>query len=190
MIDPRPTIKSQKKAQAFNDASLKDTGRPDYSTYTPAHIWGIFKPFCNVTNGEDVFIATWNIQHPSIMHDQIIKGMCRSKHVRILVGYNRAEHHLDRIRTNLLDWKAYGFHVRALPNFHAKIWGVGNRAWVGSCNFVPNTIHNYMMEEPWALVHDWISFYWQQAKDFTETTKLELLPQPKSIVSERDRWWD
>lgn len=172
------------KAQMFDEAKIELDRKPNYSTYTYDHVWGIFKPFwnCNVAN-KQVFISTWNIAHPSTMDERIIDALtAKAAHVRLLVGYNRNEHSLDRLNTILRDYQTLGFHVRILPGYHSKIWGVGNDAWVGSCNFVPSTIHNLMMQTTWEKVHDYASFYWQHALEYTQSTKLELAPQAPSFL--------
>lgn len=188
-IERRPTTAAVRKALKFDEVKAK--GVPDYSTFKPKHVWGIFKPLCNVAN-KDVIIFTWNIQHPSIMQDYLINGLCKARRVRLLVGYNRQEHALDKLTQTLRDYQSLGFQVRALPGMHAKLWIVDDRAWVGSCNFVPNTIHNFMMECPSSKVRHYILHYWNQAYDLRSDTKLELLPQPRSVTEEdgtRDDWW-
>lgn len=164
------------KAAAFDGEGSSE--KPDYSTYTPAHVWGIFKPLCNVAN-EDVLILTWGVQHPSVM-EGVMKQWPKAR-VRLLVGYNRKEHNLIKLAATLQDWQAHGVSVRAIPSMHAKIWVVGSRVWVGSCNFVPNTIHNFMTEVFTGDAMRYAEHYWRCAKAFTPTTKLELSPQPTAF---------
>lgn len=137
----------------------------------------IFSPFNDLKRGGDVFISTWGLG--TVIQMQPIIKVIKSAKVSLLVGYSKSSHNLGTLLYSIQEYKLLGWNIRVLPSFHGKIWFIGDKAWVGSANFVRGTITNIMVEVPKKTVQDFVSLNWQQGFEVSSTTKLELIPQAK-----------
>lgn len=154
---------------------LQHFDRKATSVFDFPHVWGIFKPFFEHQTHE-VFITTWGIADPDTM-DIIVKQLnARRSFVRIIVGYDKTHHNMVDLRNRLLKYKALGWVVHVMPGMHLKIWAFGAHAYVGSCNFVPSTIHNYMHPTNVASLQNIMAYYWVHSNFFDSTTKLKMIP--------------
>lgn len=136
----------------------------------------IFDPFKKVTKNSNIFICTWGIA-PTNRMEEVTKYISRAKKVHLLVGFSKESHNLDGLKETLLYYKRLGWIVKALPGFHAKIWIIDNEAHVGSCNFCPNTINNYMHKTKiTARLNNFVKTFWNKGSNINESTKLWLLP--------------
>lgn len=137
----------------------------------------IFKPFEKVTKNSDVFICSWNLtdyQNLKITNDYII----RAKRKRILVGFSKESHDCKELKNKVLEYMRNGFTVKVLPSFHAKIWTIDRAAYVGSCNWCPDSLHNYMHKTIITKrLKNFVDEFWKKAYNVTGSSKLWLLPQ-------------
>lgn len=137
----------------------------------------IFKPFESVNKNSDVLITTWSIAGTNKM-ESVIKNIQPAKRVRLLVGFNKQTHDLKVLHETLMYYKRLGWIVKALPGFHAKIWLINNEAHVGSCNWCPNSIHNYMHKTKITpRIKNFVNLHWKNGYNINATTKLHLLAQ-------------
>lgn len=134
-----------------------------------------FRPFTSCSNKE-VFIATWNLTDPVSM-GPIINYLSLAKRVQLLLGYSKTFHQLNTLCKIARFYKyEQKWDVRVLPNCHLKVWVVGKKAWVGSCNFVPNTCYNLMVETSPLKLLKTLRVYWRQASSVSKSTNLLLVP--------------
>lgn len=102
----------------------------------------------------------------------------RAKSKKLLVGYSKETHNLKELLNKLLEYQKNGFIVKVLPSFHAKIWVIDREAWIGSCNFFPDSIHNFMYKTKFAgRLSRFVDEFWRKSYNINSKTKLELLPQ-------------
>ncbi len=137
----------------------------------------IFKPFELVNSKSDVFITSWNIDDVKDMK-VVVNNISRAKKVRLTVGFSKQSHNCKELKVKILDYMKLGWSVKVLPSFHAKIWAINENAWVGSANFFPDTLQNYMHKtkiRPRLL--KFMTEIWQKGYNVNEGSKLWLLPQ-------------
>lgn len=145
------------------------------SVFDFPHVWGVFKPFYEHTYNE-CFITTWGIADTNVM-DFLVKHLkAHAKSIRLIVGYDKEHHNMVELRNKLLEYLKQGWRVRVMPGMHIKVWAFDAHAYVGSCNFVPSTIHNYMHPTTFASLQELLTYYWMKANVFDKTTKLKLIP--------------
>jgi len=147
----------------------------------------IFRPFQEAKKDSIAFITTWGLGHPLNMSQVVLPLIEKNVKVCLLVGYSKTTHSSSPLLQTLKDYKSIGWRVRALPSFHAKIWIINDKAWVGSANFVRGTITNIMVETPKTNVSDFLNLNWDQAYDISATTDLDLVPQAKQKYVSRSK---
>jgi len=137
----------------------------------------IFNPFKSVTRNSEVLITTWGIA-PTHRMEEVIKNVSHAAKVKLLVGFSKETHDLKKLHQTLMYYKRLGWIVKAMPGFHAKIWLINNDCWVGSANWCPNTIHNYMHRTKITTrIRNFTNLHWKNSYNVNETTKLWLLAQ-------------
>lgn len=137
----------------------------------------IFKPFESVNSKSDVFITSWNIDDVKDMR-AAVNNISRAKKVRLVVGFSKSSHDCNELKAKILNYMKLGWSVKVLPSFHAKIWAINENAWIGSANFFPDTLQNYMHKTkitPRLL--RFMTDIWQKSYNVTDSSKLWLLPQ-------------
>lgn len=144
-------------------------------------MYEIFQPFNSVGKNDEVLITSWGIA-PTNKMEGVTQNISRAAKVCLLVGFSKETHNLNGLLKTLLYYKKLGFTVKVLPSFHAKIWIIkksgGSIAYVGSCNFCPDSIHNFMHKTKLtARIKQFTEKYWKLAHTINENTKLWLLPQ-------------
>jgi hypothetical protein len=136
----------------------------------------IFSPFKSVNKNSEVIITSWGIASSNKM-EEVVNNINRAAKVQLLVGYSKETHNLDILKQTLMYYKRMGWIVKVLPGFHAKIWLIDNDAYVGSCNFFRDTIHNYMHKtRKTPRLNNFVKTMWRKSYNINEGTKLELLP--------------
>lgn len=150
---------------------------------TPADLissdpFGVFAPLLTESRNQTVFITSWGIGNPDQMWP-VMNALALSKRVSILVGYSKTTHNLVNMLEVCRAYLEQDIEVRLLPSFHTKLWVIGSKAWVGSCNFVPSTVVNHVWAVPVARVKRVIECYWPQAATISSSTDLSLIPQAR-----------
>lgn len=137
----------------------------------------IFKPFESVTRNSDVFICTWNIAAPDEIKG-VIKNINRAAKIRCVVGFSKQSHNCNELKAKILEYEKLGWKIKVLPSFHAKIWCINQNSWIGSANFCPDTLQNYMVKcKVNARLLRFMTDIWQKSYNVTNSSKLWLLPQ-------------
>lgn len=137
----------------------------------------IFKPFEKVNKNSDVFICSWNVDDVAGMR-RTVDYISRAKKVRLLVGFSKTTHDCNDLKNKILDYMEFGWTCKVLPSFHSKIWTINNDSWIGSCNFFPDSIHNYMHKTKITpRLSKFIKEFWSKGYNVTNSSKLWLLPQ-------------
>lgn len=135
----------------------------------------IFSPFKSVKKSDTVIITSWGAAGTQKM-EQVIKNVSRAKQVKFLVGFGKDLHDLKLLKEVLMYYKNLGWLVHAAPSFHAKIWIIGKSAYIGSCNWFPDTVNNYMHKTNVnARIKNFVNPWWKKSYNITESTKLHLL---------------
>lgn len=137
----------------------------------------IFKPFELVNKNSEVFICTWNLtEYKNLKRTN--NYIIRAKSKKILVGFSKESHNLNDLKRKVLEYTKHGFTVKVLPSFHAKIWTINNIAFVGSANWCPDSLHNYMHKtKTTPRIKKFIKEFWNKGYNVTNSSKLWLLPQ-------------
>lgn len=137
----------------------------------------IFSPFNQVKSNSNVFICTWNIseyKNMKLTNNKIEKANKK----QILVGFSKETHNCKELLVKLLEYQKNGWVVKVMPSFHSKIWTIDNVAYVGSSNWVPDCIHNYMHKTVITpRLKNFIKEWWSKGYTINNKTKLWLLPQ-------------
>lgn len=137
----------------------------------------IFKPFESVNKNSEVFICTWNIDDVAGMQ-KTINYISKAKKVRLLVGFSKQFHDSNQLKNKILDYMELGWICKVIPGLHAKIWTINNNAWIGSCNFFPDSVNNYMHKTKITpRLAKFIKNSWSRGHNVTNSSKLWLLPQ-------------
>lgn len=137
----------------------------------------IYKPFEKVKSTDEIFICSWNVDEISGM-TRTIRNISRAKSVKLLVGFSKNSHDLKDLKRKILEYQKLGWKVKVLPSFHAKIWIINQKAWVGSCNFFPDSIHNFMHQTKLTpRISSFVKKFWSAGYNVTNSSKLWLLPQ-------------
>jgi hypothetical protein len=137
----------------------------------------IFKPFESVNSKSDVFITSWNIAAPDEIKS-VVKNINRAAKIRGVVGFSKQSHDCNELKAKVLEYAKMGWSIKVLPSFHAKIWCINSNSWIGSANFCPDTLQNYMIKckiTPRLL--KFMTQIWQKAYNVNSSSKLWLLPQ-------------
>ena len=137
----------------------------------------IFKPFKLVNSNSEVFISSWNIDDIEGMR-RTVYDISRAKKIRLLVGYSKQSHDCKELKAKIQSYMKLGWTCKVLPSFHSKIWTINKDAWIGSCNFFPDSVHNYMHKtHVTARLNRFVQEFWSKGYNVTESSKLWLLPQ-------------
>lgn len=137
----------------------------------------IYKPFESVKSTDEIFICSWNVDEIDGMK-RTINHISRARTVKLLIGFSKSTHDCKVLKNKVLEYQKLGWKVKVLPSFHAKIWTINKNAWVGSCNFFPDSIHNYMHKtKVTPRLKSFIESFWKKGYNVTNSSKLWLLPQ-------------
>lgn len=134
----------------------------------------IFNPIVECGPSDRIFIATYGLGTVDHMRPVIDRLSTNARY--LLVGYSKNTYPTNLILT-LKAYKNLGWHVKVLPGCHLKLWVVGSKAYVGSCNFVQNTMVNCMWNVDTLRASTIFRFYWNKAATLSRSTDLMLLPQ-------------
>lgn len=154
---------------------LKGINPADLASSDP---FGVFAPLLTESRRQAVFITSWGIGYPERM-EPVLNALALAKRASIIVGYSKTTHNLIDMLAVCRAYLEQDIEVRLLPSFHTKLWVIGGKTWVGSCNFVPSTVVNYMWAVPLSRVKRTIECYWSQAATISNSTDLALIPQAR-----------
>lgn len=107
----------------------------------------------------------------------LLERLREAASVIFIVGYTKSTHDLAVLKRTLRAYQQYGFYLKVWPNYHAKIWKVGDVLYCGSQNFTPSFGPNYMVRSTDPGLEAYLRSSIAISSAVSASTKLELVPK-------------